>query len=704
MTNLKLQSPNESIPQLAAVIERGNGKARLEVREDCCFRDKTWLLVGDITAHPGDGELQDSENALHQALRLGSYGWTIPKFDGIKQEALNAFPAKARIGNQLNSHNDKTRRALEAIVHCAARCGFVNPTFDAGNVAEMPFSRPTTIVVDTSAILQGGLDFVIRFLYPMARIKTPAIAHMEILNMAERYFTHRRLTHSDIRPATALLDHVTGQGGQRVLLRLELQTEAEIERPRLGADPLRGIVQPDTDSEDKALGLQQIQRSFADRLILETAIQHRDRLSPDHPIMVLTADQGLARMTLAEGLQTLFFTSPPIDDVCGRTHPATCFRPFIDEGSEAPFFHISLPTLIWELACTFGSARLIAADQSTYVTISAIGEGLSWHPFHSRDDLLWTESAKPESSVQPSEQTHPSVDPEIPSAPEAQPTDRTISDRTEGAERARRSTRNALKGSYRFSVPAMLQLILAFERKDRLSDRDGMRIVGLTTSKRYADLRNFLLAGNFVERTADDVLAKTHRLDELIQTLRIPDLECLKQLLLKIASFSGFLAELSVGRSTQPEKLSSISQSAVKTYTTLAEISCSALNIAGEGVYLTPHSPPPSEFAKLVWEAYRRLKGGEEYVLTGRWLEEMARRHGVHPIRSRERLNEAREAGYLERYTEGSTPETQYERHKMAVLELVKGVPSVRDINLYHGDFLIPGKASVSIRFAELKK
>ncbi len=57
----------------------------------------------------------------------------------------------------------------------------------------------------------------------------------------------------------------------------------------------------------------------------------------------------------------------------------------------------------------------------------------------------------------------------------------------------------------------------------------------------------------------------------------------------------------------------------------------------------------------------------------------------------------------LERYTEGSTPETQYERHNMATLEVSKGSATVREVNLYHGDFLIPGKASVSIRLEELR-
>jgi hypothetical protein len=193
-------------------------------------------------------------------------------------------------------------------------------------------------------------------------------------------------------------------------------------------------------------------------------------------------------------------------------------------------------------------------------------------------------------------------------------------------------------------------------------------------------------------------------MDDFIQAIRARDLHRLKENFSRVPSFTAFLQELMVGSPITAETVKSIGRAAIVNYISLAEICCAALDIPGEGVYGTPHSPQPSEFTPMALDAYRRLKGGEEYILTGKWLEELVRRYGVHPIRARERLNEARGAGLLERYTEGSTPETQYERHTMAILELSKGVPTVRSLNLYHGDFLIPGKASVSIRLEEQKK
>jgi hypothetical protein len=694
--NYLLKSPSESIPLLADVLSNGNGSARLEVREDKCFQGDSWLAVGTVTLQPSADEGGDGESVVNQALRFGAYSWSVPTFNQLTESIAAAYPQKNYNAKQKLGHDDKTRRALEAVVHSSTRCGLVHPIFDAGSVADMPFSRPTTVVVDTCAVLQGGLDFVVRFLYPMARIKIPAIAHMEILNMTERYFSQRRAADGDFSVASALLDHVTSQGGQRVLLRLELQTEAEIERPRLGADPLLGIVHSDTDSEHKSLGLQVVQKSYADRLILETAIQHRDRLSPDHPIVVLTADQGLARMTLAEGLATLFFSSPPIEHVCGATLTGTCFRPFIHDGSDSPYYYIPLPSLLWELACTFGSARIVCPDQSRSFTISAIGDGLTWHPYHSRDDLLWT-CYQSESGTPLDSSSGPARFERQEDLSEAQASS------TDASTSASVASRATLRGAYRFSPSALVELVQAFARRERMPDKVGMQHVGLATAKRYSDLRNFLLAGDFATKNSEG-LVKTGLLDQLAEAMRTADVDTLKQFFLRVPSFRAFVEELRLGHPLPHEAVQSISQSAIVTYIALSEIACAAMEISGEGIYPTPHSPAPSEFARQALQSYNTLRRGEEYVLTGKWLEELVRRFGIHPIKARDRLNEAREAGLIERYTEGSTPETQFERHKVAVLESLKNRPSVRSLNLYHGDFLIPGKASVSLRLEERRK
>ena len=253
------------------------------------------------------------------------------------------------------------------------RCGLAYPILDAMALSSMPFRRTATVVADTSAVLQGGLDFVALHLAPAARITIPAIVHMEVLNHVDRYSSQRRQdTHKN--SAQMLLDHVLSQGGQRTLLRLE--REHQLERSRLGADPLRGIIQPDSDAEDRNLQLQRIQRSFADRLILETAIQRRDKADPNHPIMLMTADQGLARMALAEGIEPIYFDAKGATNLLGTTMSGVTFRPL---PSAARTYVVPLTRILWELAVAFGHARL-TMDPNPIFEVVAIGEGLSWQP------------------------------------------------------------------------------------------------------------------------------------------------------------------------------------------------------------------------------------------------------------------------------------------------------------------------------------
>ena len=86
----------------------------------------------------------------------------------------------------------KLGAALEAIARIASRIGLIRPIFDAHVVAELPFRRPATVVADTSSVLQGALDFVATYLQPMARIKVPAVLHMEVVNQADRFLSTRR--------------------------------------------------------------------------------------------------------------------------------------------------------------------------------------------------------------------------------------------------------------------------------------------------------------------------------------------------------------------------------------------------------------------------------------------------------------------------------------------------------------------------------
>jgi len=693
MTEFCLQSQHDAIRPLAIFFAEAlpvGKSAKLEIGEDVCFGAAKWLPVGKIELHQGEKEPGDEGEYSHfeRALKFGAYDWKLPVFENLLKSAQELFPEIKVKG----SH--RLEQALEAISHVAIRCGFTHPVFDAEALAGMPFRKPTTVVVDTTSVLQGGLDFVVRFLYPYARIKIPAVVHMEIINMVDRYLRQRR---KGRRIPSTLLDHANSQGGQRVLLRLELQADAEIERPRIGADPLRGIVQPDSDAEDKSLGLQQIQTSFADRLILETAIQHRERMSPDHPVMLMTSDQGLARMTLGEGLQPLFFDKNYSRQVFGTVLTGTCFYPIIGSSrSDDRLYQIPLPRLLWELAVTYGAARIANEEYSAAFEICALGENLSWNPFHARDDLLWVKWSG--FDISKGSLTGKKEAPQMPEVTRKV----TISiEAAEGKIEGKRA--RVLKGSYKFSVSSMILLIQAFIEKTQLKDEDGIRTIGLKSLDNYEKYRNFLRSGNFITPTAN-AFTKTERLQMLWDALLGRDYSQIEMSLTAVPSFNSFKEELRSKKVIYAKSVSSVSESAFSTYCALAEVVCIGLQIPEEGFYRTSSGPTLEQFSEMAVECYKKMSKGEEYVLTGQWLEGMAKEYSVHPVMSRNRLNEAYQAGYLQRYAEGSTPETRFERHSMNYLNVKNGTPMIENVNLYHGDFLLADRASVRIRIIKVNR
>ncbi|MEN8214982.1 MAG: hypothetical protein ABFS56_01100 [Pseudomonadota bacterium] len=292
--------------------------------------------------------------------------------------------------------------------------------------------------------------------------------------------------------------------------------------------------------------------------------------------------------------------------------------------------------------------------------MSAIGEGRTWNPYHAKDDLLWVrwEPSNTFSSDKPS---------------------------------------MTLGSASKFSVSSMLSFIGIFQEKNRLTDEEGMSILGMKNADYYAKYRNFLLAGNFLEQRKQFFI-KTEQLEQLWEALKNGENSLIRKLLCCVQTFAEFIGNLKVGYPLTSKAISAVSHSAFPTYCALAEISCAGLYLSGEGICATSFYPELKAFSEIAVKSYQTLAKGEKYILTGLWLETLAKEYGIHPIIARNRLNEAQKAGLLERYTEGSTPETQFEKHTMHYLTVDNGVPVIQKVKLYRGDFVIPDRASVSIR------
>lgn len=663
-----------------ACAKPGGEHLRLEVREDKCFRPDVWVSVGTVSLHPelpaASQDAEDGNALLERALRYGFFDWEIPGEECLTRELTEALT------NEITDRQDSDRisrdisKVAVGVAHAAIRCGLAHPVLDATTLSRLPFRRTVGIVIDTSAVLQGGLHFAARHLTPAARLRVPAVVQMEVQNFVDRYFSQRYK-----RPRSGMLvDHMLSQAGQRALIRLG--RAHRVERPRLGAEPLRGIVQPDSDAEDRNLGLQMVQRSFADRLILETAVQRRDDAAPDHPVMLMTADQGLARMALAEEIEPIFFDTNAASALLGATLSGVTFKPFVNDGLRT--YPVSLGAILWELAVTFGSARLIGVASGDSFEAVSIGE----RSLDAREDVLWTRAVSTSPAAKPSS-------PKIQIAPGSTEADSAGAATLPTTPGPRSRT---LSGAYGFSPGSMIDLMVALNGA-ALSDAAGMEVAHVNKRNSYEQYRRFLYAGGFAVKSGAE-MEKTDRLSSLIRSMIAGAFDEMRVLLSLVPSFKRFLTNVEVA-SPLTQGDSKISATAFRSYCALAEMCCAGVRFVDAGIYRTPENPVPEHISRPALAAYDTVRRGEDYALTGAWLDEMTKRFGIHPVRARQRLTEAHQGGYIRRYVEGSTPETRYGNRNLHVLSFDGGVPKVRNVNLYHGDFLMPGRAAVSIRLSK---
>jgi len=687
MSVYKLTTPREAESLIARMFNHDR-KCTIRVREERAFHGDDWLSLGTMAMDSGT----QTPEQLMWAVRRGAFEWEVPGIDATR----------ASLAKLVGLKNDapKLDRALDAIAAISVRIGLQHPQFDPQSIEAMPFQRSSTIVADTSGALQGGLDFVARHLHPAARVKVPAFVQMEIVNFAERFLSGRRAAKP--RPCDLLIDHLLSQGGQRVLLRLELHADTEVERTFLLGDPLRSAFQNDRDPELSELNFSVSIRAYADRLILESARQHQAQANFGHRVQLLTSDQGLARMALAEGMTPLFFTSVTAKDFFGHRLTGTTLDPFSGGLRET-----SISSLIWELSTAFGSARFDTSDNKHSLLVSAIGDGLSWSPYHSHADLLWcdhdgvpTTSAKGASISEPLKGVGGKGTSKVAPA-KSLPAKKTLPETSAmKAQQPHNSDPPPVGASrpvslQRLNVSQLLGLIDALDNSQQMSEENVIEALGARNRDGIEEYRRFLISAGFIS-----VENRTWRiageLQSLAVALRNEDIDWLRESLRAIPSYALFyqkISETSVGAVWDPADFGR----AANTYRTLGEVTRICAPISEEGIYPTPNSPDPVAFAPIAVQRFRDLDQGDGLVATGAWLEDLIRKDGIHPEIARIRLNDASARDLLSRSTEGSTTEVRFDNHLIQVLRVHRGKPVVVTVHLYRGDYLIPGKSSTSL-------
>ena len=689
MNSFDLMSKADALNHVANLFTSNTGfsKCKIKVYVEHVFQEKT-LTVGEISLQAS----KETDTSIAASLiSHGAFEWKVPTDAEITKEINGLLDTKS------NKNDYTTREVLRSLTKIAARSGLLNPTFDPQDIEDMPFAGSTTIVADTSGILSGALDFIVRH-FPAVRIKVPAIVHMEIVNMRDRFRTFRKRLMSMGESQDAkknrhkirdrlLLDRLNAEGGARVLLRLELQAPTEVERTYLLGDPLRSAFEHDRHGDIRDLDIRKPQREYADRLILESARHHQAQSGPKHAVRLLTGDQLLASMALAEGVLPIFIRDFQNEDFFGQRFAGQMFDPFTGSLKRT-----SLLAILWELTFTFGKVR-VYSNNNNYITLSAINPKHPWSTYHVVDDLLWC---------------RPSIS-EIPSGSKAigstqarhkvgtAPKDEHAAEATAPAVLARAQPTRV--GFQKFDVSRLIKLILSLDENHYLALPEVVDILRTSSTSSYQEYERFLRLADFLS-VVDGKWYGTDKLEELSAALRNERVWELKELLLSSPSFKHFKEVVDtspIGTAIPTTNF----QWATRTYRVLGEITLIAASVGGKGLFPTPATPDVHSFAKIALQRFSELDDGADLVLTGQWLESLIQVNGIHPEIARLRLESASVNKVLYRSTEGSTAHLRNSNHNVHVLRIEDGEPMVKRIYLYRGDYLVEGKGSVSLRIRD---
>ena len=691
MMSARLSSPAEAETVIAKLLRdeyaKTGGKCSIWVRDDSAFQKPGSLCLGFFRFPLTNIEFGNLTgiDAWTEIVRLGAFEWHVSAISDVER-ALHDL-----LGYNREEVDPLLGRLLPDISSIAVRTGLLQPTFDSAALDEMPYRRATTIIADTSGVLQGGLDFIARHLYPSSRIKIPAIVNMELVNSSDNFFKIRRET--KLKTASQrrreLAEHLKSQGGQRALLRLELQTDTEIERTFLFGDPLREAFSTDRSKEVSGLNVSLPIRSYVDRLILEAARLHQAHSGPGHDIRLLTGDQGQARMAMAEGVSPLYFENIGTGRFFGACVTGRVFEPF-----SGAVRGISLASVLWEFATAFGSACLKCQENGTLFSVAALGKDMPWSPYHSLEDLLWCTSTVPANGAAERANKPDDTKREGPAKRVG------IRAKSRGREQAVNDSKRATY--FRFDVGKLVRLVCTLDDRQEMDEAAVTEIVQTGHVRGRDEYRRFLLSGSFIVES-QGMWVSQRQLVSLSGALRNENVLAVRELLLKAPSFRDF-AELVRSKEIGQPLGSAFTGRHTSTYRILGEITQLCAEVRGKGIFPTLHTPEAEEFSRIAVKRFQELDDGDGLVATGAWLEELILRDGIHPEIARLRLEEASQRRMLRRSTEGSTMQMRNRTHVVHVLRALSRVPEVLRVHLYRGDFLIPGKSSASLRVEAMEQ
>lgn len=661
MNNPALRSQKDAERVIARLFVTGNkfGKCRITVKEPDAFKNGG-MRVGEVSLqHSNDKQSLESVESL---IGQGAFEWVVPSFEDTRRELMSLLTGSKKPVTSFGAE-----RIMRATSEVFVRAGLLHPIFDPQDIAEMPMGSSTSVVSDTSGVISGALDFVVRH-FPEVRVKVPAIVHMEIVNLANRFRSLQRDTRRQpdkARLAQLVIEHMKSQGAHRDLLRLELHSTTEVERTFLLGDPLRSAFQRDNDGDVQGLNLNRVQREYADRLILESARHHQAQSGPNHKVRLLTSDQALANMSFAEGVRPVFFRPFPPVEFFGQRLTGQIFDPF-----SGYLNRISLTSILWELAVAFGEVSIAGSNQNWLTIVSSVDDR-PWSTFRVTKDLQWCKDNLIHET-----------------------TSTVLSDQSY----KRSSTGNLSEITYqRFNVNHLVKVIFWLGVKFKMSQLEIMNVVKTESFRGVEEIRRFLLAAGLIKVKRTGWVATDH-IKSMSAALRNGSVVRFRQLLWQASAsfrtYAEILDSLPIGSPVD----GSTFRRGYKTFGVLGEVMLLNATVHSRGIFPTPNNPGIRDFAEIAINRFLELKHDSELVPTGAWLESLIQNDGIHPEIARRCLDEASQDNLLRRSTEGSTTQYRNSDHVINVLRVSAGSPSIQVVHLYRGDYLVEGKGSVSIR------
>lgn len=266
------------------------------------------------------------------------------------------------------------------------------------------------------------------------------------------------------------------------------------------------------------------------------------------------------------------------------------------------------------------------------------------------------------------------------------------------------------RGWYKFSPPKMAALIEQLLSRQEIS-RNDLSIVGVKSRDTFDKYVNFLRSGNLVE--VDDTSIRPKLLlrdlwnnikvganDSLTRLKNPYNLWALAELLFAVPTFKRLYTHIEQHCSNTFDAQLPCPQNIRATYLAMGEAAALWCRIGRKKIYVTSAKPSLSEFVEIATESYYTLKDEKqtEWILTGEWLEYLAVNYFIHPAVTSKLTEITRDAGRLSVYTEGSTPDTRFDQHKVWALRVRENAVTFEHAYLYRGDYLFSGVSSVRIK------